>query len=77
MSKLKLLIASVTISAVALTAVVPVASAADGKGQVKSNKGAVSRVVGFSEYNRGRLDTLVAAVTCEQFDGAVADVGPD
>ena len=27
------------------------------------------RVVGFSANNNDRLDTLIAAVTCEYFDG--------
>ena len=75
MFKLKSLIASVVLASVALTAIAPVTSAAvESKGQIKSGKDAVARVVGFSENNRDRLDTLIAAVTCEQFDGAVVDL---
>lgn len=75
MFKLKSLVASVAIAAVALTAIAPVTGAAiESKGQIKSGKDAVTRIVGFSENNRDRLDTLIAAVTCEQFDGAVVDL---
>ncbi len=70
----KKLIAGVLLASVAITAIAPVASAAEGKGQIKSNKNAVERVVGFSANNNDRLDTLIAAVTCEYFDGAVANL---
>ena len=56
-------------------AIAPVAGAAvESKGQIKSNKDAVERIVGFSSYNRDRLDTLIAAVTCDYFEGAVVEV---
>jgi len=71
----KKLMAGVLLASVAVTAIVPVVSAdAEGKGQVKSNKNAVERVVGFSANNNDRLDTLIAAVTCEYFDGAVVEL---
>lgn len=70
----KKFIAGVLLASVALTAIVPTASAAEGKGQIKSNKNAVERVVGFSANNDGRLDTLVAAVTCDYFNGEIVDV---
>ena len=69
------LIAGVLLASVALTAVVPAVSAApESKGQVKSNKNAVERIVGFSANNDDRLDTLIAAVTCDYFEGAVAEL---
>ena len=75
MLKLKSLIASAVIATVALTAIAPVTSAAiESKGQIKSNKDAVARVVGYSQNNNDRLDTLIAAVTCSQFDGAVVEL---
>lgn len=75
MFKIKSLLASAVIAAVALTAIAPVTSAAvESKGQIKSNKDAVSRIVGFSSYNNDRLDTLIAAVTCDYFDGEFVDV---
>jgi uncharacterized surface protein with fasciclin (FAS1) repeats len=70
----KKLVAGVLLASVALTAIVPAASAAEGKGQIKSNKNAVDRVVGFSANNDGRLDTLIAAVTCEYFEGDVVEL---
>jgi len=71
----KKLIAGVLLASVALTAVVPAVSAApESKGQIKSNKNAVERIVGFSAYNNDRLDTLIAAVTCDYFEGAVAEL---
>ena len=70
----KKLMAGVLLASLAITAIAPVASAAEGKGQIKSNKNAVERVVGFSANNNDRLDTLIAAVTCEYFDGAVVDL---
>jgi uncharacterized surface protein with fasciclin (FAS1) repeats len=75
MYRIKSLLASVVIAAVALTAIAPVTSAAiESKGQIKSGKDGVSRIVGFSENNRDRLDTLIAAVTCEQFGGDVVEL---
>ncbi len=69
------LIAGVLLASVALTAVVPAVSAApESKGQVKSNKNAVERVVGFSANNNDRLSTLITAVTCDYFEGAVAEL---
>jgi uncharacterized surface protein with fasciclin (FAS1) repeats len=71
----KKLIAGVLLASVALTAVVPAVSAApESKGQVKSNKNAVERIVGYSANNGDRLDTLIAAVTCEYFEGELAEV---
>ncbi len=71
----KKLVAGVLLASVALTAVVPAVSAApESKGQVKSNKNAVERIVGYSANNNDRLDTLIAAVTCEYFDGAVVEL---
>ena len=68
-------IAGVLLASIALTAVVPAVSAAPGsKGQVKSNKNAVERVVGYSANNNDRLDTLIAAVTCDYFEGDVAEL---
>lgn len=74
MNNFKKLIAGVLLASVAVTAIVPVASAAEGKGQIKSNKNAVERTVGFSANNNDRLDTLIAAVTCEYFEGAVVEL---
>lgn len=71
----KKLIAGVLLASVALTAIVPVASAAaEGKGQIKSNKNGVERLVGFSDNNRDRLSTLITAATCEYHNGAVTDL---
>jgi uncharacterized surface protein with fasciclin (FAS1) repeats len=67
-------IAVILLVALTLAAFAPVASAAEGKGQIKSNANAVQRIVGFSSYNRDRLDTLIAAVTCDYFDGAFVEV---
>jgi uncharacterized surface protein with fasciclin (FAS1) repeats len=75
MLKSKRLIAAIMVAALAVTAFAPAAGAAvESKGQIKSNKDAVSRIVGFSENNRGRLDTLIAAVTCDYFNGAFVEV---
>lgn len=73
MFKFKRLLASVLVASFAVTAIAPVAGAAfvESRGQIKSNKDVVTRIVNFSENNRNRLDTLIAAVTCEQFDGAI------
>ena len=69
------LIAGVLLASVGLTAVVPAVSAApESKGQVKSNKNAVERIVGFSANNDDRLSTLITAVTCDYFEGAVAEL---
>lgn len=73
MSHLKRLMASVLVASLAITALVPVATAAvESKGQFKSNKDAVTRIVNYSANNRDRLATLIAAVTCDQFGGDVA-----
>lgn len=71
----KRLMASVLVASLATAAFAPVAGAAfvEPKGQIKSNKDVVTRIANFSENNRGRLDTLVAAVTCDQFEGAIVD----
>jgi uncharacterized surface protein with fasciclin (FAS1) repeats len=72
---IKKLIAGVLLASVALTAVVPAVSAApESKGKVKSNKNAVERVVGYSANNNDRLSTLIAAVTCDYFNGEVAEL---
>jgi uncharacterized surface protein with fasciclin (FAS1) repeats len=72
---IKKLIAGVLLATVALTAVIPAVSAApESKGQVKSNKNAVERVVGYSANNNDRLATLIAAVTCDYFGGEVANL---
>ena len=71
----KKLMAGVLLASLALTAFAPtVGAAAEGKGQIKSNKDVVTRIVGFNANNNNRLDTLVAAVTCEAFDGAVVNL---
>ena len=71
----KKLVAGVLLASVALTAVVPAVSAApESKGQVKSGKNAVERIVGYSANNNDRLDTLIAAVTCDYFGGDFVDV---
>jgi uncharacterized surface protein with fasciclin (FAS1) repeats len=70
----KKVMASVLLASLALTAFAPVAAGAEAKGQVKSNKDAVSRIVGYSSFNNDRLDTLIAAVTCEQFEGDVVEL---
>lgn len=72
---LKKLMASVLVASFAATAIAPVAGAAfvESKGQIKSNKDVVTRIVNYSENNRNRLDTLIAAVTCSQFEGAIVD----
>ena len=74
MNHFKKLIAGVLLASVAVTAVAPVASAAEGKGQIKSNKNAVERTVGFSSFNDDRLATLITGVTCPYFEGAVAEL---
>ena len=74
MFNLKKTLAGVLLASVALATIAPAASAVESKGQIKSNKDAVSRIVGFSENNRDRLDTLIAAVTCEQFGGDVVEL---
>ncbi len=71
----KKLIAGVLLASVAATAIVPAVSAApESKGQVKSGKNAVERVVGYSANNNDRLATLITAVTCDYFDGAVVNL---
>lgn len=71
---LKKLMAGVLLASLALITAAPAASAdAEGKGQIRSNKNVVERLIGFSSYNDGRLDTLIAAVTCDYFGGAVVD----
>ena len=75
MNKFKQLVASVVIASVAAMAIAPVAGAAvESKGQIKSNKDAVERIVGFSSFNNDRLDTLIAAVTCDYFNGEFVEV---
>lgn len=70
----KKLMTGVLLASLAITAAVPAVNAdAEGKGQIKSNKDVVERLVGFNSYNDGRLDTLIAAVTCDYFGGAVVD----
>lgn len=74
MFKIKKLMASVLVASFAITALAPATAGAafvESKGQIKSNKDVVTRIVNFSQNNRNRLDTLIAAVTCEQFDGAI------
>ena len=74
MFKIKKLMASVLVASFAITALAPATAGAafvEPKGQIKSNKDVVTRIVNFSQNNRNRLDTLIAAVTCEQFDGAI------
>lgn len=74
MTKFRQLVAGLVLASVAAMAFAPAAGATvESKGQIKSSKDAVSRVVGFSENNRGRLDTLIAAVTCDYFEGTVAE----
>lgn len=75
MFKFKKLMASVLVASFAVTAIAPVAGAAfvESKGQIKSNKDVVTRIVNYSANNRDRLDTLIAAVTCSQFDGAIVN----
>lgn len=70
----KKIMAGVLLASLALTAFAPAAAGAEAKGQIKSNKDAVSRIVGFSSFNNDRLDTLIAAVTCEQFEGDVVEL---
>lgn len=71
----KKMMAGVLLASLALTTAAPAVSAgAEGKGQIKSGKNAVERIVGFSGNNRDRLDTLIAAVTCDSLDGAVVDL---
>ncbi len=72
---LKRVMASVLVASFAVTAIAPVAGAAfvESKGQIKSNKDVVTRIVNYSANNRDRLDTLIAAVTCSQFDGAIVN----
>ena len=74
MFNLKKMLAGVLLASVALATIAPAASAIESKGQIKSGKDAVSRIVGFSDNNRDRLDTLIAAVTCEQFEGEVVEL---
>ena len=76
MFKIKKLMASVLVASFAITAFAPTTAGAafvESKGQIKSNKDVVTRIVNFSQNNRNRLDTLIAAVTCEQFDGAIVN----
>lgn len=72
---MKKFMASVLMASLALTVAAPAVSAgAEGKGQIKSGKNAVERIVGYSANNRDRLDTLIAAVTCDSLGGAVVDL---
>lgn len=76
MLKIKKLMASVLVASFAITAFAPTTAGAafvESKGQIKSNKDVVTRIVNYSQNNRNRLDTLIAAVTCEQFDGAIVN----
>lgn len=72
---IKKMMAGVLLASLALTTAAPAVSAdAEGKGKIKSSKNAVERVVGYSANNNDRLGTLIAAVTCDYFDGAVVDL---
>lgn len=77
MFKFKKVMASVLVASFAITAFAPAATAdaafVEAKGQIKSNKDVVTRIVNYSANNRDRLSTLIAAVTCKQFDGAIVD----
>lgn len=76
MFKIKKLMASVLVASFAITALAPATAGAafvESKGQIKSNKDVVTRIVNYSQNNRNRLDTLIAAVTCEQFEGEIVN----
>lgn len=74
MLKFKKLMASVLVASFAITAFAPATAGAafvEPKGQIKSNKDVVTRIVNYSGNNRDRLSTLIAAVTCKQFEGTI------
>lgn len=70
------LIAGVLLASVALTAIAPVASAAEveSRGKVASSSDGVTRLVNFSAGNRNQLSTLITAATCASLGGAVTDI---
>ena len=68
--KIKQIMAGVLLATVAVTAAVPVAASAHGSNE--NGKNIVERLVAVNDWT-GRFDTLVAAATCEVFDGAIAD----
>lgn len=63
----KKLIAGILLASLALTALAPVASASHGGG-----KDIVARAIQVNKLT-GSFDTLLAAATCDYFDGAITD----
>ena len=69
----KKLIAGALLATLALSALAPVAAAAEPASKGKPTVDAVTRLVNFSANNNNQLSTLITAATCDYFGGAIAD----
>jgi transforming growth factor-beta-induced protein len=67
---IKQILAGLLLATVAVTAAVPVAASAHGSRSEGRN--IVERLVAVNDRT-GAFDTLIAAATCDAFDGAIAD----
>ena len=70
----KKLIAGALLATLALSALAPVAAAAEPAAKSKPTADAVTRLVNFSANNDNNLSTLITAATCDYFNGAIVDV---
>ncbi len=71
---IKKLIAGALLATLALSAMAPVAAAADPAAKSKPTVDAVTRLVHYSANNNNSLSTLITAATCPAFKGAVVDL---
>lgn len=71
---IKKLIAGALLATLALSAMAPVAAAAEPAAKAKPTVNAVTRLVHYSANNNDRLSTLITAATCPAFDGAVVNL---
>jgi uncharacterized surface protein with fasciclin (FAS1) repeats len=69
----KKLIAGALLATLALSALAPVAAAAEPAAKSKPTVDAVTRLVNYSANNNNQLSTLLTAATCDYFDGAIVD----
>jgi uncharacterized surface protein with fasciclin (FAS1) repeats len=70
----KKLISGALLATLALSAIAPVASAAEPAAKGKPTVGAVTRLVHYSANNNDQLSTLITAATCPAFNGAVVNL---
>ena len=70
----KKLIAATLLASLALSALAPVAAAAEPAAKSKPTVDAATRLVNFSANNDNNLSTLITAATCDYFNGAIVDV---